>query len=193
MAKGNGHAWGKEAAGWVRCTRCWVPVKPGREKKAPPCKGEPQLALKVHPSLQATLFVAEGEPLVACLACGSYGSFKAYNLAGCCKPEEAKVKYGRRRALQRMARGTHPGNDKKGVAIDPMDDAPELPQAWQLEVSPPQPQLRMLRLSRKVCMGCAPRPPPAWAVPAERPRFRCRYKQPGPRRPPPRGPSVAVC
>ena len=34
-AKGNGHAWGKEAAGWVRCTKCWVPVMPGREKKAP--------------------------------------------------------------------------------------------------------------------------------------------------------------
>ena len=103
---------------------------------------------------------------------------KAYNLAGRCKPEEVRVKYGRRRALQRLARGTHPGNDKKGVPIDPMDDAPELPQAWQLEVSPPQPQLRMLRLSRKVCMGCAPRPPPAWAVSARRPRFRRCYKQP---------------
>ena len=160
---------------------------PGGEKKPPPlCKGEPQLALRVHPSHQATLFVAEEEPLVACLACGSYGSFKAYNLAGCCKPEEAKVKYGRRRALQRLARGTHPGNDKKGIAIDPMSDAPELPQAWQLEVSPPQPQLRMLRLSRKVCMGCVPRPPPAWAVSARRPRFRRCYKPPEWRWPPKR-------
>ena len=93
--------------------------------------------VEVHPSHHAVLFVAAGEPLVACLACGSYGSFKAYNLAGCCKPEEAKVKYGRRRALQRMARGTHPGNDKKGIPIDPMGDAPELPEAWQLEVLPP--------------------------------------------------------
>ena len=113
----------------------------GRERKAPPCRGRPQLALRVHPSHHATLFVADGEPLLACLACGSYGSFKAYNLPGGCKPEEAKVKYGRRRALERLSWGTHPGNDKKGVAISPMEGSPELPQAWQLGVSPPQPQL----------------------------------------------------
>ena len=118
-AKDNGHAWGKEAAGWVRCTKLWVPAMPGREEEAPLCKGEPQLALRVHPSHQVSLFVAGEEPLVACLACGSYGSFKAYCLAGRCKPEEAKAKYGRRRALQRLARDTHPGNGKKGAPSTP--------------------------------------------------------------------------
>ena len=88
-------------------------------RRPPPCKGEPQLALRVHPSHQASLFVADDEPLIACLACGSYSSFKAYNLAGRCKPEEARVKYGRRRALQRLARGTHPGNDKRGSPLTP--------------------------------------------------------------------------
>ena len=36
VAKGNGHAWGKDAAGWDRCTQCWVGGMPGKEDKAPP-------------------------------------------------------------------------------------------------------------------------------------------------------------
>ena len=37
-AHGNEHVWGKEAAGWVRCTKCWVPVMPGSERSAPHAK-----------------------------------------------------------------------------------------------------------------------------------------------------------
>ena len=155
MVQGNGHVRGDEF-GWL---------------------GWEELALRVHPSHQATFFGAEEEPLVACLACGRLGSFDAFNLAGCCKPDEAKVRYRRRRALQRLGVGTHPGIDKDGSAIDPMRDAPGLPGAWQLEVSPPQPQ-RRLRLGRKTCLGCAPRPPPAWAATGWTPRVRSRLKQP---------------
>ena len=121
---------------------------------------------------------AEEEPLVACLACGSHGGFRAFNLAGCCKPEEAEVKFGRSRALQRPGGGTHPSKDKKGTANDPMSDAPGLPEAWQLEVSPPRPQMRLLRLGREACLGYAPRLPPAWAVTGRAPKARRRSKQP---------------
>ena len=61
----------------------------------------------------------EGNPRAVCLAFGSYGSFKASSLGGGYKPEEAKVRYGRRRALQRMAGGTYPGESKKGSPTTP--------------------------------------------------------------------------
>ena len=144
----------------------------------PPCKGEPQLALRVHPSHQAAIFVAEEEPLVACLACGSYGSSKAYNLAERCEPDKAKVKYGRRRALRRLARGTHPGNGKDGIVVDPVSDAPGLLDVEQLGVSPPQPQRRMLRLGKETCRGCALRLLPAWAATIRTPELGRRLKQP---------------
>ena len=150
MAQGNGQARGDEV-GWL---------------------GWEELALRVHPSHRATFVGSDEEPLVACLACGGYGSFEAFNLTGCCKPHEAKVKYGRRRAVQRLGRGIHPGNDGIRIAIDPMRDAPGLPEARQLEVSPPQPQQRRLRLGRKTCLGCAPRPPPAWVVTGRTPKDR---------------------
>ena len=48
-------------------------------------------------------------------------------------------------------------------------DAPGLPEAWQRGGSPSQAQLRRLRLGRKTCKGCAPRPAPTWAVIARMP------------------------
>ena len=68
LAKGNGHVWGKAAAGWVRRTGCGVPGKPGMGKKAFPCRGEPQLVPKVHSSHQATLLVVGREP-PGCVPC----------------------------------------------------------------------------------------------------------------------------
>lgn len=131
LKHGQGHDWGPEERGWRRCARCWVAARPWRCKEACNCTGEPKLLAKVHPTHMVRLFMAGHEQVVVCFACAAYGSRKALLLGQRCRAVEAgwAWPWGRKRAMQRVEAGRHPGNDRQALALEAWaGELPDLPE-----------------------------------------------------------------
>ena len=111
------HRWGPLERGWRRCERCCRATRPHLVRRRQKCPGRAKLLGATHWSHPVRCFRVGGEVLLACFACGAFGTKHARLLADTCT---GRLPANRAKALKRVERGWHPSDRPhlRGLRLD---------------------------------------------------------------------------
>jgi len=108
------HVWSEPSRGWVRCSMCWASRLDGSDRAqgsdSATCPGRRPLLDKLGPGHDIWLYSCQADNLAICRSCGFWGTRRIDSLKRRCLHELTE---GRRKAIDRVAKGFHPSDSAK--------------------------------------------------------------------------------